>query len=188
MYFQQTRQIQWAWWILCGLKATGTQLASGSMQCKIQLTIGLSFLRGSVSLPHRIVPCTSAEHTFPRSSSATEALLTCSTDSGNPRSICSGILSWTTELIQLAICRTLQHISTCDGVIELSRKPQGIMEPSMSCGASNMGADHAIRRSNHRRKVARRHLWQAACSGMQVPRLEELVSFLLAAVRPSYIM
>ena len=40
------------------------------------------------------------------------------------------------------------------------------LQKPMSCGASNMRAGHAIRRSNRRRKVARRHLRQAACSGV----------------------
>ena len=54
----------------------------------------------------------------------------------------------------------------------------------MSCGASSTGTSHVIRSANRRRKVARRHLWQAAGSmqpACRFPRLEELVSFLLAA-------
>jgi hypothetical protein len=83
-------------------------------------------LPGSVWLPHPTVPCTSAGHTSPRSSSATEALLTCSTDSGNPGLyVAPWFWSWTTELIQLAICRTLaphQHMWWDDWTAE---KPQG---------------------------------------------------------------
>lgn len=98
-FFQRTRLIQWVLQIPCGLKASGTLLASGSTPCKIQLTIGLFFLPGSESLLHLIALYTLAEHTFQRWRSLTEASVSCPTD--------NGYLELEIELIGLAIRRTL---------------------------------------------------------------------------------